>query len=83
MKHGGQLNIAQVAALTPMSVEDAQRAMKRLQSQGVAEIEFTTEGEVFYQFAGLDNLSKLTSGGEASGPVKSERRARPISKREV
>lgn len=62
MQHNGRLNIAQIAALSPLSVNDAQVAIKTLTTQGVAELEFTADGEVFYLFAGLGNLSHPPHG---------------------
>ena len=80
MKHGGQLNIAQIAALTPMSVDEAKTAMTQLSQQGVAEVEFNHEGEMFYVFGGLQNfredagsarLNQLSQDPSRSGHVES------------
>ena len=58
MKQGGRLNIAQIAALTPLSVNEAKEAIKVLSTQGVAEVNFNGEGEIFYAFEGLENMGE-------------------------
>ena len=47
-------------------VEDAQIAMRTLSNQGVAELEFSQEGDSSYVFAGLmaDRQAADTNGGE-------------------
>ena len=53
LKHDGRLTIAQIAALTPLSVDDAKTALQQLSLQGVAELEFDAQGDIFYAFGGL------------------------------
>ena len=85
MQHNGRLNIAQIAALSPLSVNDAQVAIKTLTTQGVAELEFTADGEVFYLFAGLGNLSQTSSGEseEQAGFDQKAQRRTPAPQRDL
>ena len=61
MQHNGRLNIAQIAALF-LCQSTTLKSIKTLTTQGVAELEFTADGEVFYLFAGLGNLSHPPHG---------------------
>jgi len=72
MERGGRLNIAQIATLTPLSVEEARAAVKTLSAQGVAEVEFSEGGEVYYRFAGLQDPGSGPLGAQSAAESEAD-----------
>ena len=52
-KSDGRVTVAEVAARCRMTVADAKTALEKMCTHGVAEVLFTDEGSIVYEFKGL------------------------------